>query len=46
MRPATGIGRGAVDLDQRFDGGNLCLPCCIALEPADPRELAEGVMVY
>jgi len=39
-------GRVALDLDERFTGWRLGLTRCIAIAPAEPYELADGVIVY
>ena len=44
LGPLPGI--VAVDLDRRFEGWTLGLTRCIALRPAQPYELVDGVIVY
>ncbi|MDA8137912.1 MAG: hypothetical protein M0036_04590 [Desulfobacteraceae bacterium] len=44
LGPLPGI--TALDVDRRFTGWNLGLTDCMAIEPAEPYELVDGVIVY
>lgn len=44
LGPLPGI--AALDVDSRFTGWRLGLTHCIAIEPAEPYDLVDGVIVY